>query len=60
MADDEPFNISALLGIMKVLGLKNVDELVDTSYNGESLVEYVQKAVEDNDYQRYSLILTDC
>ena len=34
MADDEPFNISALKGIMKVLGLANADEIVDTCYNG--------------------------
>ena len=60
MADDEPFNISALLGIMRVLGLKNADELVDTCYNGQNLVDYVKKAVEEDDYQRYSLILTDC
>ena len=60
MADDEPFNISALLGIMRVLGLKNADELVDTCYNGQNLVDYVEKAVEEDDFQRYSLILTDC
>ena len=45
---------------MGVLGLKNVDEIVDTCYNGEAMVEYVKKAVEDDDFQRYSLILTDC
>ena len=60
IADDEPFNIAALLGIMRVLGLKNVDGIVDTCYNGETLVEHVKNAVEDGDYQRYSLILTDC
>ena len=60
MADDEPFNISAVIGIMKVLGLKNAEEVVDTCYNGETLVEYVKNAVEANDHQRYSLILTDC
>ena len=40
--------------------MKNVDEIVDTCYNGEAMVEYVKKAVEDDDFQRYSLILTDC
>ena len=38
MADDEPFNIVALQGLMKVLGLKNVEEIVDTCYNGEGIV----------------------
>lgn len=60
MADDEPFNISALLGIMKVLGLANAEEIVDTCYDGSGLVAHVKKAVEENDYDRYSLILTDC
>lgn len=60
IADDEPFNISALLGIMKVLGLADAEDIVDTCYDGSALVSYVSKAVDENDHERYSLILTDC
>ena len=60
MADDEPFNLTALIGIMKVLGLENADDIVDTCFNGQGIVDHIEKAVEQNDPQRYSLILTDC
>ena len=60
MADDEPFNIVALQGIMRVLGIKNVEDIVDKCYNGEGLVDFMKKAIADGDPQRYSLILTDC
>ena len=48
------------MGIMKVLGVKNVEEVVDSCFNGQDMVDHVKKAIEENDVQRYSLILTDC
>jgi CheY-like chemotaxis protein len=58
--DDEAFNILVIKGLMRVLGMKNIDSRVDCCYNGEQLVEHVQKAVDEGDPYRYSLILTDC
>ena len=34
---DEPFNIKAIKGLMKALGVKNVDEVVDISFDGQGL-----------------------
>ena len=48
------------MGIMKVLGVQNVEKIVDYCFNGQDLVDHVKKAIDDNDSQRYSLILTDC
>jgi CheY-like chemotaxis protein len=58
--DDEAFNILVIKGLMRVLGMQNIDSRVDCCYNGEQLVEHVQKAVDEGDPYRYSLILTDC
>ena len=60
MADDEVFNLQALKGVLKILGLKNLNERVDTVFNGEELVQKVKTAIEEDDPLRYSLILTDC
>ena len=59
-ADDEAFNILVIKGLMRVLGVQDIDSKVDCCYNGEQLVEFVQKAVDEGDPYRYSLILTDC
>ena len=40
--------------------MKNIESRVDCCYNGEQLVEHVQRAVDEGDPYRYSLILTDC
>ena len=48
------------MGIMKVLGVQNVEEVVDSCFNGQEMVDHVEKAIKENDCQRYSLILTDC
>ena len=40
--------------------MQDIDSRVDCCYNGEQLVEHVQKAVDEGDPYRYSLILTDC
>lgn len=45
---------------MRMLGVQNVESRVDCGYNGEQLVEFVQRAVNEGDPDRYSLILTDC
>ena len=45
---------------MRVLGMKDIDQKVDSGYNGEQLVEHVQRAIDEGDPYRYSLILTDC
>ena len=58
--DDEAFNILVIKGLMRVLGMQDIESRVDCCYNGEQLVEHVQKAVDEGDPYRYSLILTDC
>ena len=58
--DDEAFNILVIKGLMRVLGMQDIESRVDCGYNGEQLVEFVQKAVDEGDPYRYSLILTDC
>ena len=45
---------------MRVLGVHDIEKRVDCCYNGEQLVEHVQRAVDEGDPYRYSLILTDC
>ena len=60
VVDDEAFNILVIKGLMRVLGMKDIESRVDCCYNGEQLVEHVQKAVDEGDPYRYSLILTDC
>ena len=60
MVDDEAFNILVIKGLMRVLGMQDIEQKVDTGYNGEQLVEHVEKAISEGDPYRYSLILTDC
>jgi CheY-like chemotaxis protein len=60
VVDDEVFNIYAIQGLMRILGMKYNLQNVDVCYNGEQAVELVRKALEECDNYRYSLILTDC
>ena len=48
------------MGIMKVLGVQNVEDVVDCAFHGQDMVDHVTKAIDDHDSTRYSLILTDC
>ena len=45
---------------MKVLGMKNIEQVVHTCFDGQGLVNHVQTAIEEGDQDRYSLIFTDC
>jgi CheY-like chemotaxis protein len=60
VADDEAFNILVIKGLMRVLGMHDIDSRVDCCHNGEQLIEHVEKAISEGDPYRYSLILTDC
>lgn len=60
VVDDEAFNILVIKGLMRVLGMTDIEERVDSGYNGEQLVEHIEKAINEGDPYRYSLILTDC
>ena len=60
IVDDEVFNIFAIQGLMRVLGMPHELKNVDVCYNGEQAVELVRKAIEEFETDRYSLILTDC
>ena len=50
----------AIKGLLRVIGIRNIDELVDVAYNGEESVDFIKKAIEENNPDRYCLILTDC
>ena len=60
MVDDEAFNLIAMQGLMRVLGLEDMAKKVDKCFNGEEAVQLVQNAIREGDPYRYSLILTDC
>ena len=58
LVDDEPFNINALQGLMTVLKMQNMN-LVDVCFGGEQAVALMQKAIDEDDPDRYGLIITD-
>ena len=58
LVDDEPFNIQALKGLFGVLKMKEM-HLIDVCYNGEESVKLMERAIQEGDINRYSLILTD-
>ena len=60
VVDDEVFNIYAIQGLMRVLGMPHDLGNVDVCYNGEQAVDLIRKAIQENDINRYSLIMTDC
>lgn len=61
IADDEAFNIKVLMGLFRVLGMQDqdIEQKVDSCFNGDQLVKLVEKAIEENEPDRYSLIITD-
>jgi len=59
VVDDEPFNIEAVKGLLRVLKFDSVKH-VDYGYNGEEAVEFISRAINDGDMDRYGLIITDC
>lgn len=61
IADDEAFNIKVLMGLFRVLGMQDleIEQKVDSCFNGEQLVNLVEKAIRENEPDRYSLIMTD-
>ena len=60
LVDDEPFNIMAIEGMMKVVGFNDYEKYVDRCYNGEQSVAMFKKAVDEGEPNRYPLIITDC
>ena len=59
VVDDEPFNVQALVTILRLLGLPNTVQ-IDTCYNGQEAVNLVKRAIDENEVTRYPLILSDC
>ena len=45
VVDDEPFNVQAIIGLMKVLKMQNLDKLVDTCQDGTETVELIEMAI---------------
>ena len=60
LADDEPYNIEVVIGLIKILGMRDVEKLIYVSNDGTETVDLVQKAIDEGDPFRYSLIITDC
>lgn len=42
IADDEPYNVDVVLGLIKILGMKDIDSLVHTSNDGNETVALVK------------------
>jgi len=59
VVDDEPFNVEAHVQILRMIGVKTSIQ-IDTCFNGREAVQLVQKAIDENQEDRYKLILTDC
>jgi CheY-like chemotaxis protein len=59
IVDDEKFNCDIIEGFLMVLQMPNYQQRTDQCYNGETAVEKVKAAIEDNDPYRYRLILMD-
>lgn len=60
VVDDEQFNCDIIEGFLMVLGMKNSTKRCNKCYNGEQAVDVIQKAVDELDPYRFSLILMDC
>ena len=60
IVDDEKFNCDIIDGFLMILGFQNRQELTEFAYNGEQAVNIIKKAIDENDYYKYSLILMDC
>ena len=41
LVDDEVFNCHAIMGLMNIIGLKNLNEIVRTAYSGEDSVKLI-------------------
>ena len=52
--------MQALLGLLKVLKVANIESVVDVSQNGEETVQLIEQAIREGEPDRYSLIITDC
>ena len=58
VVDDEAFNIEVIKQMMRALGLSTLN-FVDSCFNGEDAVELIQKAMDEGEPNRYSLVITD-
>ena len=58
MVDDEPYNILAMQLNLDRLGIIDLENFLDRSYNGLEALEKVQDSFKDNSHI-YGLILTD-
>jgi CheY-like chemotaxis protein len=60
VVDDEKFNCDIIEGFLMILGYQGGDSGIVFAYNGEQAVKEVQKAIDECDPYRFSLILMDC
>lgn len=59
IVDDEKFNTDIIYGFLMMLGMVNRKQLSSFAYNGSEAVHEIQIALEDNDPNRFGLILMD-
>ena len=60
IVDDEPFNILGLQQLLKQLGPKNINNIIDIAKNGlEALTLVKQAHIENDDSYCYGLIFMD-
>jgi len=48
IADDEVFNLQALKGILRVLGVPDYENRVVSCFNGKELVDLVEKSLDED------------
>ena len=60
VVDDEPFNVQAVVQVLKMLGIRDDEVQIEKCYNGQEAVDLYQEALVANNADQYQLILTDC
>ena len=60
IVDDEPFNISAIKSLLRILKIPDFERVVHEGMDGTEAVHLVEQAINEGDPNRYALILTDC
>ena len=59
VVDDEPYNQMAVINLLSVLGLQDIDIVVYKAINGQEAVDMVTNDVQELQYSRFDLIFMD-
>ena len=59
VVDDEPFNQMAVINLLRVLGVQDIEIVVYKAINGQEAVDMVTNDVQELQYSRFDLIFMD-